>query len=463
MRSAIVALVVLFGLVGPPGGPAAAQIRDRARLISTLDSAAAAHAADSTVAGVAVAVVRGADTLLLAGYGRADLELDVPTPPDAVYEIGSITKQFTAAAILLLAEEGRVGLDAEITEYLPDYDTRGHAVTVRHLLQHTSGIRSYTEMAAFGPLSREALPRDTLLALVQAEPFDFAPGTAMIYSNTGFFLLGLIVEEASGRSYESFVEERLFGPAGMVRSRYCDERAVVERRAHGYDWGGELVLLRKAYLDHTWPYAAGSLCSTAGDLVAWNRALHGGRILPKASYRELTTPGRLRDGTELRYAMGLAVHEAEGRRVIAHGGGINGFLSQSRYYPDDDLIVVALQNSMAPTGPDELADALARLVLGPWREPATSPYRGDLAPFEGSYAGRARGRFLEVEVSVRDEGLAVRRSGADEDADPLEHLSGLTWREGADRYTFTRAGDRIVELRYDTVGGHYVLRRVGER
>ncbi len=413
---------------------------------------------------MAVAVVRGADTLLLAGYGRADLEHDVPTPPDAVYEIGSVTKQFTAAAVLQLAEKDSLDLDAEITDYLEDFDTRGHAVTVRDLLHHTSGIRSYTSMTAFGELGPKELPRDTLLRLVEAEPFDFAPGTAMIYNNTGYFLLGLLVEEVSGQDYADYLEEHLFGPAGMEDSYYCDERAVVEGRAHGYAWTGpEAGFRQKRYLNHTWPYAAGSLCSTAGDLVAWNHALHGGRILSDASYREMIAPGRLRDGTELRYAMGLAVPEEDGRRVIRHGGGIFGYLADARHYPDEDLVVVVLQNNTGPKSPGALADSLVHLVLGPGGEPAAGGYEGDLSAFTGTYAGPARGRTMSVEVTVEDGGLVARGAARGREAQPLEHLSGLTWRHEGRRFTFVPGGERAVELRLDVVSGHYVLRRVGER
>ena len=253
-------------------------------------------------------MVRGADTLLLRGYGYADLEWEVPTPPDAAasYEIGSVTKQFTAAAVLKLVDEGRIDLDADVTEYLPDFDTQDHPVPVRRLLDHTSGIQGYTEMPVFGDLMRDPLPRDSLVSLVEAEPFLFEPGTGQIYNNSAFFLLGLIIEEISGDSYEAFVQTRLFEPLGMDRSYYCSVSDIRARRAHGYDAGPD-GLQRKAYLDHTWPYAAGSLCSTAGDLVRWNQALHGGRVLSAASYEAMTTPLPLLDGTELEYAMGLGI------------------------------------------------------------------------------------------------------------------------------------------------------------
>ena len=457
-------VVCLAGLLACTLRPAVtyAQIEDQSELAVALDSTATAHAADSMVAGAAVAVVQRGDTLLHEGYGQANLELDVPMPRDAVFEIGSVTKQFTAAAILQLAAKDSVDLDAPITEYLPDYDTRGHRVTVRQLLYHTSGIRSYTNMSQFDDLAKQELPRDTLLSLVEAEPVRFAPGTAMSYSNTGYFLLGRIIETVSGQSYAEYIEEHLFGPAGMDDSYYCDEQAVVDHRAHGYQWSRERTLRQKGYLDHTWPYSAGSLCSTAGDLTAWNRALHGGQVLSDSMYQEMTTPGRLADGTELRYGMGLVVYQAEGRPVIGHGGGIPGFLSESRYYPESELIVVVLQNTTGPRPPQALADSLVRLVLGPGEEPKNSPYRGDLSELAGRYVGPSRGDVTDLRIETSGDTLLAREAGSKE-ADTLRHASGLTWRDETSQFRFVRAGDQVVELRLDVVGGHYVLRRVDDR
>ena len=450
------------GLLAAGLGPraAGAQPQDRAELVAALDSAAQAHAADSTVAGVAVAAVQHGDTLLSEGYGQADLEFGVPMPKDAVFEVGSITKQFTAAAILQLAAQDSLSLDAPITEYLPGYDTRGHRVSPRHLLHHISGIRSYTNISQFWDLYRQDLPRDTLLTLVEGEPFRFGPGTAMSYSNTGYFLLGRIIEEASGQSYASYLEEHLLGPAGMEDTYYCDEEAVVDRKAHGYGWSGKQGLRHKEYLDHTWPYAAGSLCSSAPDLVAWNQALHGGEVLPDSMQEEMTAPGRLADDTELRYGMGLDVYRQKGHSIIRHGGSIPGYLSESWYYPEDGLIVVVLQNTNGPQEPQSLADSLARLVLGPGEEPATTPYEDNRSELAGRYVGPSRGELTELRIEASDGALLAREAGSEE-ADTLRHVSGSRWRHETDHYRFVRAGDQIVELRLDEIRGHYVLRRVG--
>src|SRR5438309_2996030 len=220
------------------------------------------------VAGASVAVVKGNETIVTKGYGFADLELDVPTPPQATYEIGSITKQFTAAAILLLAEQGKLSLADEMTKFLPDYPTRGNHVTIRHLLNHTSGIKGYTELREFRDFQMLKNPREELVKLFSGKPSDFIPGDEQIYNNSAFFLLGLIIERVSGKPYSEFIQEHLFDRAGMGDSYYCTERAIHKNHAHGYDMDRNVLVL-KAYVDHMWPYAAGSLCSSAPDLFVW--------------------------------------------------------------------------------------------------------------------------------------------------------------------------------------------------
>lgn len=443
-------------------GPGAAQSADRARVVATLDSLARAHVADSLVAGVAVGVVSRGDTFLLGGYGFADLEWVVPMATDAVFEIGSVTKQFTAAAVLRLAEEGKLDLEADITTYLPDYDTQGRRIPLRRLLDHTSGIKGYTEMPVFGEYMTRRLPRDSLVEKFEAVPLEFEPGTALIYNNSAYFLLGLIVEKVSGEPYEEYVETHLFQPLGMSRSSYCEQNAVVERRAHGYDQGPG-GLQRKRYLDHTWPYAAGSLCSTAGDLLRWNEALHGGRVVSAASYEDMTTPDPLVDGTPVRYAMGLMVFDDNGRRAITHGGGINGFLSDAWHYPDEGLTVVVLQNAASQRAPGQLARSLVEAVIGKGEEPVAGTFTGDLSALVGTYRGPARGQEWTADVSVVDGVLAIRRTGQREAFKPM-YLDGLRWRQGNAFWWFERGPDgKAAVLRTDAGGGHYVLKRVPDQ
>ena len=427
-------------------------------LRATLDSLVRAHLDHPQVPGLAVAVVHRGDTLLHGGFGEADLEFHVPMPVDARFEIGSITKQFTAAAILQLVERGVLDLDADLRTVLPEFEYRVAHLPLRHLLDHTAGFRSYTEMPVFQEIVRDSLPRDTLVSLVERQPLDFLPGLGMIYNNSAYFFLGLIIERATGMTYAEYVERHLFAPADMRGSYYCDEDRIVEGRANGYDATPTGELVRAAYLDHTWPYAAGSLCSTVGDLIAWNRALHGGRILEPDTYATMVRPSTLRDGTPLRYGMGLAVHAVGGRPVLEHSGGINGFLSTAAYFPQDELIVVVLQNSTGPA-PGPLAHHLAAAVLGDTGE--AEPV-GGVAPaldaLVGSFAGPARGRTLTVEVTAAADGLVIR--DGDRTFRPT-WAGGDVWVEGAQRFEFRRRDGVVHEVHVDVISGHYVLRPVG--
>jgi CubicO group peptidase (beta-lactamase class C family) len=410
------------------------------------------------VAGGSVAVLKGNETIVMKGYGFADLELDVPTPPRATYEIGSITKQFTAAGILLLAEQGKLSLADEMTKFLPDYPTRGNHVTIRHLLNHTSGIKGYTELREFRDFQMLKKPREELVKLFSGKPFDFNPGDEQIYNNSAFFLLGLIIERVSGKTYAEFIGEQLFDRVGMRDSYYCSERAVHKNHAHGYDTERNVLVL-KAYLDHSWPYAAGSLCSNAPDLVAWNKALHGGKVLKPESYREMTSPALLNDGTRLRYGMGISLVETDGRRTISHGGGLNGFLSESEYYPDDDLVVVVLLNTAGPVNPRDLARQITEAVLG--KAPDRSrPFEGDLTQFAGDFRGKGRGLPTTLHIAVSGNQITLTNTETPRaSAERLNYFGNNTFGFKDTVVMFERENGKISRLRLDTGYGHNILSR----
>jgi len=428
--------------------------RTRAQMIAAIDSIAESRLKDGRAAGMSIGVVRGNDTLVLKGYGYADLEFDIPTPPRAIYEIGSVTKQFTAAAMLQLGDEGKLSLDDDITKYLPDYPTQGHRITVRRLLDHTSGIKGYTELPKFGAMMMRKLPKDSLVALFKDEKFDFAPGEGMVYNNSAYFLAGLIIEKVSGKSYGDYVKAALFDKAGMPDSRYCSESAITKNKAHGYDMGPQ-GLQHKAFLDHTYPYAAGSLCSTAGDLIAWNRALHGGKVLSPAAYKELITPGVLNDGTQLRYAKGLSLHSFGGHQAIEHGGGINGYLSSAAWFPDDSAVIVVLVNTAGPVGPDAIAASIAEIVLGKV-EPVIKPFTGDLKPFVGTWAGVGRGRQMAIQIAADSGFLTASMAGGPRNT-RLRYVGDNTWMMDNARLQFTGPASAPTGLRADVVYGYSVL------
>ena len=407
-------------------------------LAQRLDSLAGAGVLEKRAVGTVAAVVKGNDTLLMKGYGKANVEWDVPMPADAMFEIGSVTKQFTATAILQLRDAGKLSLDDEITKWLPDFDTRGNKVTVRRLLDHTSGMVGLTEMPEFGLLVwNQRFPRDSAYALIKRYPFQFPTGTAQMYNNSAFWLAGLIVEKASGMTYEDYVEQRIFAPLGMTRSMYCNSGESVPRRANGY--GVQNKVIRRAPTNvHTWPFAAGSICSTAGDLVTWVKALHGGKVLSPKSYQEMITPAKLNDGTPLRYGMGIGVgKDSRGLKYIGHGGSVTGFTAEAGWYPDAQLAVVVLLNSGGNIDPGDIGGELAAEVL-PWQRPTVAPFTGDAAPLVGTYKGPGRGRDMVAQVTRAPQGIAVSMNGGT--SRPALWVEGTTFRVGSNFLTF-RSGD----------------------
>lgn len=437
---------------------AGAQRANKAATQAAIDSVVASFLKDGRAAGMSVGIVRGNDTLVMKGYGKADLELDVPTPPHAVYEIGSVTKQFTAAAVLLLAEEGKLSLDDDLTKYLPDYPTAGNKIPLRRLLDHTSGIKGYTELPRFGTILTRKLPKDSLVAIFKDVPFDFPTGTGMVYNNSAYFLTGMIIEKVAGMPYGDFVAKRLFEPLGMKDSHYCNGRKIVKNRAHGYDMGPGGQLMLKGYLDHTYPYAAGSLCSTAWDLVTWLQALHGGRVLSQTAYRQLITPDTLNDGTRLRYAKGVSISTLAGHPVIEHGGGINGFVTASAWLPEEKMAVAVLINTAGPVSADSVAASLVDVVLGRKSDLPAATAASDLAPYVGSYQGAGRGAQLNLTFTADSGQLAVRLPGPPTPT-RLTFLGNDTFGRGRDRYYFKRNGWMVVSVRVDRVYQNTVLTR----
>jgi CubicO group peptidase (beta-lactamase class C family) len=334
-------------------------------------------------------------------------------------------------------------------------------VPLRRLLDHTSGIVGLTELPEFGLLvSNTRFPRDSAYALIKRQPFQFPTGEAQIYNNSAFWLLGLVVEKASGMTYEAYVEQKLFEPLGMKRSMYCNSAENIPRRAHGYQVQNGQI--RRAPMNvHTWPFSAGSICSTAGDLAVWVKALHSGKVLSPASYTEMTTPSKLNDGTPLWYGMGIGVGtDVRGLKYIGHGGAIGGFVSETMWYPDGQLAVVVLINSNGNLDPGAVAGELAAEVLAPPTRAAATPFAGNAASLVGKYQGPSRGRDMIVQVAQATDGITLSVNGGP--ARPVQWVEGLTFRTGSTHWTFRQASGNAgpaTELRSQSGGGYYILKR----
>lgn len=295
-------------------------------------------------AGVSAIVVQNGKTLFKGSAGMANIELNIAMQNHHVHRIASITKQFTAAAILLLQEQGKLSVKDTLKKYFPDFPTEGHTVTLEHLLKHTSGLNNYTNSDET-MTKRIPLPvtLEEMIDLFSTEPMLFAPNEQFAYSNTGYVLLGAIIEQLSGMSYGDFVKKHIFSKLGMTNSA-IGGRQLVSNRAYPYTIeDGQIVNARP--IDMQWPHAAGMLLSTVEDLAKWNTALHTNKLLSSESYEQLIRRGELSTATPTHYAMGLGFRPLADQEAIGHYGGINGFATAAMYLPKDKIFVVVLANS----------------------------------------------------------------------------------------------------------------------
>ena len=348
-----------------------------------------------------VRVVKNGKTIYEKALGYADLENKVAARTDHVFRIGSITKQFTAVAILQLAKDGKLALTDEITKFLPDYPTQGKKITVEQLLNHTSGIKSYTSMEKWTPeVHRKDFTPLELVDFFKNEPMDFDPGTKYEYNNSAYILLGVIIEKVSGMTYAEYVQKNLFDPAGMKASYYDMAGPLIPNRAHGYSQkdGGGGGYVNCAYLSMTQPYSAGSLASTTEDLCKWTAALHSGKILDQTWLKKAFQTTILPDGTNTHYGFGWQMANIQGSPTIEHGGGIHGFLSMMIYLPNEDVCVAALSaNDNNP--PEDLTAKLAAITIGKsYEAPAIQISEKELQAYTGVFEN-AKGdlRVLTVE------------------------------------------------------------------
>jgi len=317
---------------------------------------------DADGPGVTVLIRHQGKVIYHKGFGMANIEQGVEMDPGHVFRIGSITKQFTACAILKLEEEGKLSLEDDIKKYLPDYPTEGHKINIKHLLTHTSGIKSYTSMDKWTPeIQRKDFEPLELIEYFQADSLEFKPGEKFAYNNTAYFILGYIIEKVSGISYEEYIETKFFKPLGMENSYYGHPDEVVTMRVSGYQ-REDGKLINAPYLSMTQPYSAGSLLSTVEDLDKWYRAVFAGEVVKPESLKKAHTPYVLNNGKETGYGYGWFLGKRLDRRTIEHGGGINGSLTKDLYFPEDDLFIAVFSNSTS-FPPDPLTIKLAALVL----------------------------------------------------------------------------------------------------
>jgi CubicO group peptidase (beta-lactamase class C family) len=314
--------------------------------------------------GGTVLVAKQGKVIYKKSFGKANLELDVAMKPEHVFRIGSVTKQFTASAILKLAEEGKLSLADSITKFIKNYPTNGHTITIEHLLTHTSGIKNYSSLNKFNvdAKRRDSTPQE-LVDFFKNEPMDFPPGTDYRYSNSGYILLGYIIEIISGKTYADYINENFFKPLAMKSSFYDHSSAIIPNRVPGYTKrNGHFE--NSDYLSMTLPYSAGSLLSNVEDLFIWYEALLNNRILSRQVLETAHTPHRLGNGRSIDYGYGWRLGNIQESYTIRHGGLVNGFATFSVYLPIEKVFVAIFSNCDCSQNLEYPASKMAAIVLG---------------------------------------------------------------------------------------------------
>lgn len=293
--------------------------------------------------------------------GKANVELNVPVKLEHKFRIGSLTKQFTAIGIMRLVEQGKLKLEDSIQQYLPNFPVKEYTVTIEHLLTHTSGIKSYTSPEIMDEKFMRLYQHPDSLVLSFAQfPLEFQPGSQFSYNNSGYHLLGLIIEKVSGKSYATFMKEELFDKAGMRNTRIDSNSEIIENRIQGYD--PSVGIENSQFIDMSVPFAAGNIISTVSDLNLWYKALFDYRIVKKETLAKAHTSYILSSGESTGYGYGWGIKTIQGQKVINHDGGIPGFLSSGFYFTEQKIFTVVLSNCTC-NPPWESAEKIAQLAL----------------------------------------------------------------------------------------------------
>lgn len=362
---------------------APAESRD---VVAAVDALLRKAQKERSIPGMSVVITRGGETVLARGYGTADRTTGAAATAQTVYQIGSISKQLTAAAILRLAERGRLALDDRVTDLLPELRADWREVRLRHLLHQTSGIPDFLFLLEFGAQSADLhRPVTELLALIARQPLQFAPGERWSYSNSNYTLLAAIIERITNQPYERFLEEELFRPLGLASMHHCAPSPTAPHHARGYVLRDGAVTAAPPE-NMSWARGDGGLCASAEDLARWARALGRGEAVAPTSYRQMTASEAVRDGTVPAYGFGLSLLDLAGRPKVAHHGAMTGFTGMLARYPDDDLVVAVLANR-GGLWADAIEKAAARPLLGlPAPAARALPLAAaELADYEGTY------------------------------------------------------------------------------
>jgi D-alanyl-D-alanine carboxypeptidase len=432
LRGSLLSLLLVCAsaaLAQPPSGarPDIDEIAEQALAVTGVPSAS-------------VSIVQDGKVTYTSAYGKARLDPATPARADMRYSIGSISKQFTAAAILMLAEEGKLKLDDHVDKFVPGL-TRGNEVTIRQLLSHTSGYQDYWPQDYVPPLMLQPTTAQKILDLWARKPLDFDPGTRWQYSNTNYVIAGLIVEKASGMAMLKFLRKRIFNPLGMLSVADINENTLAAADPTGY-FRYALGPPRPAPKEgRGWLFAAGELAMTAEDLQKWNISIIHQTLLKPASYRELETEVLLKDGSPTGYGLGIGVARWNGHRVLQHGGEVSGFTASSMLLPDDRIAIVALTNQDAAEASAVIArglrEKLLQSVADPKEDALVSKVLQDLAQAKidrSLFTANANAYFSDQALKDYSASLSPLGSldGVKQDATSLR--GGMTYRHYSAKY-----------------------------
>jgi D-alanyl-D-alanine carboxypeptidase len=436
-RGVLVTLALLLGACVTSQSPAAVEA------VSTLPAVAADPLVVQTHAAVqalveknefsgAVLVAKGGKPLFREGFGLANREHDVPVKPDTIFRLGSITKQFTAAAIMQLSEAGKLSVDDQVSKYYAKAPPSWKDITIKHLLTHRSGIPSYTDLPNFFETGATVdLTPEEIVELTASMPLNFPPGSKFEYDNTGYVLLGYIIEKVTGGTYADYLQAHIFGPLGMKRSGYEVSTDILPNRAQGYGIS-DGTWVNADYLSMTLPHAAGSLYSTVDDLLVWEEAFFGAKVVSAASLEQMFT-----DYGD-NYGFGIGPNELEGHKTLRHSGGIPGFSTDMARFPDDGGLTVIVLSNLESARSGRILNQVARIWLGLPPPPAPAA----LVPV--TVAPEVLNRYVgvyevmpnfNVTIARVDGGITAQATG--QDAFPLMSTSDT-------EFHFQEAGIRIV-------------------
>ena len=405
-----------------------------------------------------ILVAQKGQVLLDEGYGFANLEWQIPNSSMTKFRLGSLTKQFTAVAILLLEEQGKLKITDLLNQYIPDAPSAWNEVTIFHLLNHTSGIPNYTKFPDFAAFASSAKTPEQQIAYFRDKPLKFEPGSDFEYNNSAYVLLGYLIEKLSGQSYQDFIAQNIFKPLEMNDSGYDSHSEILLHRASGYEITPN-GLRNTGYLDMSIPYAAGSLYSTTQDLLRWHEKLFGGKVISLQSLNKMIQPFKNT------YGLGVSILSLDGRKAITHGGGISGFNTFMIYFPEDKLTIIVLANLIAfGFVPQSIGLNIAELVYNKSVTPPSERKEMVLLPealtkFIGSYTITPVNIYYKTQTStlviyVENDHLAAQ----------IENQSKVQLFPGSETKFFSKIPDVQIEFFKDKQGNvsHLVLHQDGE-